>query len=480
MVAGTSPPGAAKGTYIGSSPVEGMWGLFMIANMDNLAEWMIASLMTGDGATLTGFPSKAIALGYDYTSPLLWFPNAIAVTEDDTVTPYPPVTSLTITDGTSSSEALSALLLGNTLFFGMTDPRNSGLGQRIGMQATMDGDPFAAWTPPSGGVPDGQDAPHDRALSMIRVAFVDLDRIHSDTTLGVLVDTASISGGTVTQGSSVTTTVLAHDIIGLFQTFLSLNSAITQYGGANPDPALDKDGILNGLPIHPPGGGTPPSFSARVREVFSKNASFMLSTLTKSDGSVVNGATLSGGVATPLATPATLDTQAAALRALIVGYLATSDASYFARAQAVARHLIGPAFYSAPARMYRGAEGGPDDVVMTPSMFAWLQSSLRETYKALFVAGDPALDRSVLEDRIARINKLYLNGWDDLNGDQSVQKKTECLAGRLQQAEQALTGEFGRNSSGIAVADRDSDCVLELAHALTASTLAAQVHFHSP
>jgi len=113
-------------------------------------------------------------------------------------------------------------------------------------------------------------------------------------------------------------------------------------------------------------------------------------------------------------------------------------------------------------------------------MFAWLQSALRETYKALFVAGDPDLDRSVLEDRIARINKLYLNGWDDLNGDQSVQLKTECLAGRLQQAEQALTGEFGRNASGLPTADRDSDCVIELAHAMTASTLAAQVHFHSP
>jgi hypothetical protein len=478
-VVGTSPPGLAVGTYIGSSAVEGMWGLMMLTNMDNLAEWMIGSLMTGDGATLSGFPTKAQALAYDYTSPLLWFPQAVAVTEDDTVVPYPPVTGLAITDGTSSSEALSALLLGNTLFFGMTDPRNSGLGQRIGMQACLDGAPFPAWVPPTGGVPDGQDVPHDRALSMIRVAFVDLDRIHSDPTLGVLLDTASISGTTVTRGTTVTTTVLAHDVVGLFQTFLSLNSAITQYGGADPDPALDANGILNGLPIHPPGGGTP-SFSRRVRDVFQTNAAFLMNTLTKSDGSVTNGATIAGGVATPLTTKATLDTQAAALRALIVGYIATGESSYFTRAQAVARHLIGPAFYSAPARMYRWVDGGKDDVVMTPAIFAWLQSSLRETYKALFVPGDPDLDRSVLEDRIARVNKLYLNGWDDLNGDQSVDKPKECLAGRLQQAEQALTGEFGRDVFGKPTADRDSDCVIELAHAMTASTLASQVHFHSP
>ncbi len=479
-VIGTSPPGLKKGTYIGSSPVEGMWGLMMIANMDNVAEWMLSSLMTADGATLDGFAGTAQALAYDYTSPLLWFPNAIAVTEDDTVVPYPPVTDLSITDGTSSAEALSAILLGDSLFFGMTDPRNVGLGQRNGLEATFDGDPFPGWIAPKDGIPNGQDDAHDRALSMIRIAFVDLDRIHADPALGVLLDTATISGSTITRGTTVSTTVLAHDVIGLFQTFLGLNSAITQYGGADPDPALDADGILNGLPIHPPGSGPPPSFSRRVRDVFTTNAAFFMSTLTKSDGSVCNGATVAAGEVTPSTTTPTLDSQAAALRALIVGYLATSDSSYFARAQAVARHLLGPAFYSAPARMYRGVEGGADDVTMTPPMYAWLQSSLRETYKALFVEGDPLLDRTVLEDRIARIGKLYLNGWDDRNGDQKIQKSTECLAGRMQQAEQALTGELGRNFYGKRVADRDGDCVIELSHAHAASTLAAEVHFHAP
>jgi hypothetical protein len=511
-VQGTSPPGLAIGAYIGSSPVEGMWGLMMVANMDNLAEWMITSLMTSDAATLTGFPSKAQAIAYDYTTtPLLWFPNAVAVTVDDTVQPYPPVTSLVITDGTSSSEALSALLLGNSLFFGMTDPRNVALGQRLGLQACFDGAPFAAQAPgpvADGGTPTypptGQDTPHDRALSMIRVAFIDLDRIHSDPTLGVLLDSASISGGVVTRGNALTTTTLAHGIIGMFQTFLSLNSAITQYFGADPDPALDAQGILNGFPIHPPSGdegGAPPNFSRRVREVFEANAAFLMNTLTKSDGSVVNGATIASGVATPTTTTVTLDTQAAALRALIVGYLATGDASYLTRGQAVARYLLGPAFFSAPGLMFRGAANGTDDVVMTPSMFAWLQSSLRETYKALYIPGDPALDRSVLETRIARVNKLYLNGWDDLNGNQSVDYPQECLAGRMQLGEQALTGELGRNAEGQPVADRDHDCVLNIAYAIwgdgggggttfypgnvgvpggSASTQAAEVHFHSP
>jgi hypothetical protein len=87
---------------------------------------------------------------------------------------------------------------------------------------------------------------------------------------------------------------------------------------------------------------------------------------------------------------------------------------------------------------------------MTPELFGFLEGSLRETYKSLFVPGDPALDRAVLADRIARSIKLYLNGWDDLNGNQSVDYPQECLVrtangdggvnGGLQMAEQALTG----------------------------------------
>jgi hypothetical protein len=137
--------------------------------------------------------------------------------------------------------------------------------------------------------------------------------------------------------------------------------------------------------------------------------------------------------------------------------------------------------------MYRWIAGGPDDIVMTPEVFAWLQSALRETYKSLYVAGDPNLGRDVLADRIARVNKLYLNGWDDLNGNQTVDHggddgglPNECLAAHMQLGEQALTGELGRNDFGQITTDRDQDCVLEIDGAGTGSLLAAQVHFHSP
>jgi hypothetical protein len=75
-----------------------------------------------------------------------------------------------------------------------------------------------------------------------------------------------------------------------------------------------------------------------------------------------------------------------------------------------------------------------------------------------------------------------LNGWDDMKGDGNVGGSWpgDCLAGRMQMAEQFLTGELGRDENGRPTADRDKDCVPELAHAKIASVMAAQVHFHSP
>src|SRR5262249_38428163 len=159
-------------------------------------------------------------------------------------------------------------------------------------------------------------------------------------------------------------------------------------------------GILNGAPIHPPGAGTP-TFSARVRKVLEDNAKFARDVLTKSDGSVANGAKLAGGVATPDPSPTLLESQAAAVRAPIEGFLVTNDVTYRDRARVVFTHLLG-AFYSAPARMFRGAANGKDEVHMSAERFGWLQSALRETHKVLQIPGDANLDRSVLEDRIAR------------------------------------------------------------------------------
>jgi hypothetical protein len=321
----------------------------------------------------------------------------------------------------------------------------------------------------------------------MRVAFVDLDRIHRDPQTNVIVDSATVGGGAPTRGTETTTVALGHVVVGLRHLLMACNASVTQYGSPDGDATKDGLGILNSVPINPPvgDGAAPPTFSARVRQVLMAQADFVYDTLTADDGTVRNGATLSGSTWTASTDPATIEAQSAALRVLGEAWFLSGDAAgakYQDRARSVARKLL-TTFWSDAARMFRKTAGGADDILMTPETFGWLQQALRETYEALWVPGDPLLDRSVLEDRVARVNKLYLNGWDDLDGNQLVDKATECLAGRMQMGEQVLTGELGVNDNsfiGSSGPDRDSDCVLNIATAKVASVLAGQVHFHAP
>jgi hypothetical protein len=219
-----------------------------------------------------------------------------------------------------------------------------------------------------------------------------------------------------------------------------------------------------------------------VRQVLMAQAKLVRDVLLRSDGTLGNGATLTNGAWVPSSDPTRVESQGAGVRVLTEAWFLTHDTSYHDAARKAARALL-TAFWSDPARMFRAEAGGADDIVMTPERFGWLQQALRETYEALWIPGDALLDRGVLEDRVGRTNALFLNGWDDLNGDQAVDTKTECLDAGLQLGEQALTGEIGTTNNGVleqSAPDHDQDCVLNIAAANVASTLAAQVHFHSP
>jgi hypothetical protein len=488
-IVAVEPPTAAAGTFIGSTPLEGMWGLLMVEEIDNAGAWLLSSMVTADGASLGGFSSIAAAIQYDYGSPLVWFPTAIAVTEHRSPPhspmqiKYPAVKSLAVKDATSHAVDLAALAQGYSLFFGMTDSRNAAVGQQVGMQAA-----FGQVVPGSGvfasddGLPDGENSPHDRALAVMRTAFVDLDRLHVDPNDGAfaVMDAATISGGSVTRSNTATTTTIGHVVVGLRHLLMGCNAAVSQYGAPDPDRSKDVQGILNSVPLNPP-YGKQAQFSPHVREVLMNQADFVVSTLSKTDGTVANGATFANGKWTPTTDATLLESQGAALRTLVEAWFLSQDTRYRDRARAVATKLF-TAFWSEPARMFRGVAGGADDVVMTAERFAWLQQALRETYEGVWVPGDPYLDRAALETTIARVNKLYLNGWDDWNGNQTVDKPMECLGARMQLGEQALTGEVATVSNGNIVTsgeDRDSDCVLNIAFVGKASVLGT-VHFHAP
>jgi hypothetical protein len=148
-------------------------------------------------------------------------------------------------------------------------------------------------------------------------------------------------------------------------------------------------------------------------------------------------------------------------------------------------------FYDSSARIYNTTPGLATSVVFTPVRFALLQSALRDMYE--MIASRPGGDalEPVLEERLARLNKLVLNGWDDRNENQIVDYPDECVSvvaaiprGGLQMAERTLTGETGSlqeqlvyGQTRTATWDREHDCVPEIDDAHLPSALADSVTF---
>src|SRR6185312_13112714 len=214
QIIGADDSGAptAPGTYLGSSNIEGFQAQMFLEELDNRAEDWITHLTTSDGATLSGFPSIAAALAYDEAAPLRWFPSAVAVTETDDGSGFPKP-AYALSSANSSLLDLAGLLMGYSEIYTLTDTKNAGVGGSPTVTVVFDGDPF----PADDGQADGEATLHDRALAMMRVALVDLDRLHGDPS-GVLVDDVTMSGATATRGTTVSTTSVAYAILALRNT----------------------------------------------------------------------------------------------------------------------------------------------------------------------------------------------------------------------------------------------------------------------
>ena len=98
----------------------------------------------------------------------------------------------------------------------------------------------------------------------------------------------------------------------------------------------------------------------------------------------------------------------------------------------------------------------------------------------------------MLEARLARLNKLVLNGWDDRDQNAIVAWPDECVNadamglphGGLEMAERTLTGEIGTLQAPLLpgdtrtpTSDREHDCVPEIDDAHLPAALADSVTF---
>jgi hypothetical protein len=475
-----------NGTYLGDVSLEGWQGLVMIEEMDNKSAFLTKTLATADGQTLSGFASVGDADDYDYQAPLRWWPAAVAVTEtatapspDQATKYFPQPTTLSIQDGSSRIQDISGVLSGAAEFYAMTDEANAGVGGTQEFLATFDGSPW----PADDGMVDGEDTMHDRTLGLLKVGLVNLDRLHWDAAHAVLVDSATVgSGGAVTRGTTVTTYRAAYAIVAMRTAFRALSSSLALYSNDTPD-TLGAPTPLDGTSL----AGAPytGTLSARVTALIKAEGDFIAGKILDSHGLAANAYDLATGTRDP--SPVTIEAQAAAIRGLLDAYLATGDNTY-RQAATLAYQALDATFWMDDAETYRTTAGESATMTWTPRSFAALHGALRQFYKLVALiggsggTGDGGLDdgktplqRAVLA-RVQRNMKLIVNGWNDKNRDGVVQPD-ECMGGRLQMAERALTGEL---SIATDMGDRDHDCVKDIATMGLPSALAEQIVIQRP
>jgi hypothetical protein len=474
------------GSYLGSSDIEGFQAQMFIESVDNRAEDWLRHFTTTDGQTLSGFATLKDAIDYDYTSPLQWFPGEVGVTEADDGSGFPAPT-YALQSANSDLLDLAGVALGYSEFYALTDTANADVGGAQPALVIFDGDPF----PADNQAADGEATLHDRALGMLRLAWINVDRMHTDPASGVPVDTVTMSGATISRGTTVSTTSLAYTILSLRTTLRALSSQLELYSNNTPDSAVGTT-PLDAVAINYPGDGTK-TFTGRLAEMLKADGDLLYDHLTTADGHAFVGWDVS--TSAPIDMTDTLDAHTAAVRGLFAAWLATDDVKYQQRAIAVFDRLE-VVFYDPSARIYTATPAPVDTVEFTPLRFALLQSTLRDAYELLAVRADGAALEPDLESRVARLNKLVLNGWDDANEDRNVDWPGECVnvvgglpRGGLQMAERTLTGETGslaeQLDAGAArtpTSDREHDCVPEIDDAKLPSALADSITFtiHHP
>ena len=482
-IVGADDSGAptAAGTFLGSSDIEGFQAQMFISEADNRAEDWLTKLSTTDGATLGSFSTLGAALAYDYSAPLQWFPGQIAVSESDDGSGF-PMPAYSIASADSSLFDLVGLAMGYAEFYALTDTNNADVGGAQTALVYFDGDPFPADDQKA----DAELTLHDRALAMMRVALIDMDRLHTDPASGLVVDDVAMSGATPTRGTTVATSSVAYTILGLRTVLRTLSSQLELYSNNTPDTAVNVT-PLDALPIHWPSDGSV-TFSGRFAALLRTEGDLLMNQLTDATGRAYDGWDVSAGA--PVDMDDTLDAHTAAVRGLFATYLATGDTRYRDRAVAV-YNRIESVFYDPAARLYGSSPAPVAMVTYTPLRFALLQSTLRDMYELVATRagnGDMELE---LEERMARLNKLVLNGWDDRNGNRIVDWPDECVSvvdglprGGLQMAERTLTGETGSLQEQLGpgltrtpTSDREQDCVPEIDDAKLPAALADSITF---
>jgi hypothetical protein len=432
---------------LGSSAIEGFQAALLIEELSARASAWLG---------VAGFASVDEALNYGMQSTLRSFPAELG--DEGT----------TVASADSDLMGAVGLTLAYATLFSVTDVRNEAVGGAASARVYFDGDPFP------------EDEVRDRALAMLRVSLVNLDRLHAEPGSLVLVDRVAMPAAQ--RGSTVSIVSTAYAAIALRTARRALSAQLQLYSNNVPDRAV-LSALLDERPL---GMGTV-TLSQRVQALLLAQGALLMDGLTDGEGRAFAQWDVAQKKTTSQAD--TLDAHAAAVRGLFALYLATGDVRYRERAVAVYGRMSA-VFYDSDARIWSAEPAPVSSVTYTPLRFALLQSALRDVYELWAVRpGNEALALE-LEGRIGRLDKLVLNGWDDRNYDRRVQFPAECVQvrdgrayGGLQMAERALTGELGAVSEAPIpfgrqkTVDRELDCVPEVDDAHLPAALARSITF---
>ncbi|MFO0618868.1 MAG: hypothetical protein U0414_40140 [Polyangiaceae bacterium] len=456
----------APGTYFGVSALDGFQALAALHALDEKAALLLASLSTTDASTLDGIPIAG-ALAYDYTSPLRWFPASVAVPATATATMteeahelVPDVSALAVGDARSRLADLSALIGAYATVYALTDASGA-LGGKAPLPALFDGAPFA----PDDGAPSGEASLHDRSLAILKIALVDLDRAHLDSASMALVDEATIANGAAKPGATLSAVTASDSIVALRTARRALDGSLSRAPSYAPD-ALGAASALDGTSVAgAPYAGT---IGARIVDLARLQADAIRERLVGASGVVLNAYDVANNLP-DLSTTSVLS-QASGLRGLLEAYLLTGEDKYRLSAQAVYAALESK-FWNADVRLYRTKLGEDDKMSYDPKTVAELLGALR-VYRAVFAAapGEEAL-AAELDERLLRVLKVVVNGWNDLDGDDQIDTG-ECLGGRLLMGERSRTGGLGIAADK---GDRDHDCVPDVVSAKRPALLGAKL-----
>jgi hypothetical protein len=483
-IVGNGGPGrpVIPGTFLGSSDIEGFQAGNFLQILDNQAAQWISQLTTADGTTLGGFASLSSALAYNAADPLRWFPGSIRVDEADDDSGFPRPVGFSIDSPDSHLLDLAGLLGAFSSVYALTDQSNEAVGGSQPVLAYFDGDPF----PVQNQTPDGEATLHDRALAMMRVLVVNIDRLHVDPSTNLFVDDVALANGNVVRGTNLSGEAAAYALLALRTARRALDSELALYSNTKPD----SEGIPSSLDAFPLSSSA--TYGARLDQLIDGLSSVFYDHLTVPDGHAFTAWDVTNGI--PSDDGSSLDAHTAAIRGLLIAYLATGQTKFRERAQAVFQR-VEDAFYDSSARVYRTVAGDrSSQLTFTARRFGLLQGALRDTYELIaLLPGNEAM-ASLIEDRVARLNKLVLNGWDDRDLDGEIFWPSECahvsldggsplVLGGLQMAERVLSGESGSVAdtfdagSRVVTTDREHDCVPEISAVGLPAALANSITF---